>query len=218
MKSPATRKNKLHSRAGHNSFPPGKEFLSTREAAKMLGLAVGTVQKMVDNGTLQAWATAGGHRRIHAGSVHSLLASNRQDKMLPAPGSRLSVLIAEDDVVQGKIYETSISSWGLPIDLKVVADGFTAIIEASRKIPDVMVIDLMMPKTNGFDLIRCVRSDPVFSNTDLLVITGLYPEEIAAAGGLPPDVVVIEKPVPFEMLHGFMRARLAAKLRGQPSR
>jgi len=212
----AARKVKPQPKPQNKLLPPEKNFISTREAAKMLGLAVATVQKMVDSGALQAWITAGGHRRIHAGSVQSLLASNRQNKMPPVPGSRLSVLIAEDDPTQGSIYRASISSWGLPIDLKIVSDGFTAIIEASKSTPDVMVIDLMMPKTNGFDLIRCVRSDPVFNNTDLLVITGLYPEEIMAAGGVPPDVVVIEKPVPFEMLHGFMRARLAAKLRGQP--
>lgn len=217
MKLSATRKNKRHSKSAHQSIQTDKEFLSTREVAKLLCLAVGTVQKMVDNGVLEAWTTVGGHRRIRADSVRSLLDANKQGKKLLDPGSRLFVLIAEDDPLQRRIYETSISSWGLPINLKIVPDGFTAIIEASKSVPDVMVIDLMMPRTNGFDLIRCVRSDPSFNNTDILVITGLYAEEIAAEGGLPADVVVIEKPIPFEMLHGFMRARLTAKLRGQLS-
>lgn len=179
----------------------------------MLCLAVGTVQKMVDSGTLDAWTTAGGHRRIRAASVRSFLASNKQGKILPIPGDRLAILIAEDDPVQSSFYETSIKSWGLPIDLKIVPDGFAALIEVGKNIPDVMVVDLMMPRMNGFDLVRRIRSDPSFGNTDLLVITGLYPEEIAAEGGLPADVVVIEKPIPFEMLYGFVRARLAAKLR-----
>ena len=218
MKLPVAKKNKLHSKSGDKSFPPEKEFLSTREAATVLCLAVGTVQKMVDNGILEAWATAGGHRRIRAASVRSFLASNKQGKTPSAQGTRLAVLIAEDDPMQCSIYETSIKSWGLPIDLKIVPDGFAALIEAGKNIPDVMVIDLMMPRMNGFDLVRRVRSDPFFCNTDLLVITGLYPEEIAAEGGLPADVVVVEKPIPFEMLYGFVRARLAAKLRGQPSR
>ncbi len=209
----AENKNKLHSRPGHNSFLPEKGFLSTREAARILCLAVGTVQKMVDNGILEAWSTAGGHRRICAASVRSFIASNKQDGIKPVQGARLVVLIAEDDPVQSHLYETNIRNWGLPIDLRVVPDGFAALIEAGKNTPDVMVIDLLMPEMNGLDLICRVRSDPSFDNTDLLVITGLYPEEISAEGGLPADVVVIEKPIPFEMLYGFMRARLAAKLR-----
>lgn len=35
------------------------EFYSTREAAEKLGLSLGTVQKMVETGALNAWKTAG---------------------------------------------------------------------------------------------------------------------------------------------------------------
>ena len=214
MKQAVTQKNKLHSRLPRTSLLLEKEFLSTREAAEILCLSVGTVQKMVDSGALEAWVTAGGHRRIRADSAQAFLATNKQTKTTPAPDRRLSVLIAEDDLTQCKIYETSINGWELPIALKIVPDGFAALIEASRNVPDVMVIDLMMPGMNGFELIRCIRSDQFFSNTDIMVVTGLHTQEIEAEGGLPVDVLVIEKPIPFEVLYGFMRARAFAKLRG----
>jgi len=47
-----------------------KEFLSTAEVARKLGLSIGTVQKRVDLGELQALRTHGGHRRI---AVQSLI-------------------------------------------------------------------------------------------------------------------------------------------------
>ena len=37
---------------------------STMEVARMLGLAVRSIQLMVDRGELTAWKTPGGHRRI----------------------------------------------------------------------------------------------------------------------------------------------------------
>ena len=209
------KKNKLHFNSPPNTIAPEKEFLSTREAARILCLSIGTVQKMVDSGTLEAWATAGGHRRIRADSARAFLATNKQNKTAPTPDERLSVLIAEDDLTQCRIYEKSINGWELPIDLKIVPDGFAALIEAGRNVPDVMVIDLMMPGMNGFELIRRIRSDQTFGNTDIMVVTGLQPQEIEAEGGLPADVLVIEKPIPFEVLYGFMRARIAAKLRDQ---
>ncbi len=39
---------------------PDREFCSTTEAAQMLGVSLGTVQQMVENGLLDAWKTAGG--------------------------------------------------------------------------------------------------------------------------------------------------------------
>lgn len=48
---------------------PSSPYFSTRQTAQMLGLSVGTVQRMVSSGVLQAYTTQGGHRRILASSV-----------------------------------------------------------------------------------------------------------------------------------------------------
>ena len=41
-----------------------EKYFGTGTVAKLLGLSVGTVQKLVDNGKLQAYSTEGGHRRV----------------------------------------------------------------------------------------------------------------------------------------------------------
>lgn len=45
-------------------------YFSTSQAAKMLGLSVGTVQRMVENGIFKAYVTQGGHRRILSSSLN----------------------------------------------------------------------------------------------------------------------------------------------------
>lgn len=45
-------------------------YLSTSQAAKMLGLSVGTIQRMVENGIFKAFVTQGGHRRILSSSLN----------------------------------------------------------------------------------------------------------------------------------------------------
>ena len=57
----------------HLTVPPLPEHCSTREVAQALGLAVRSVQLMVDRGELQAWKTPGGHRRIARTSVQQWL-------------------------------------------------------------------------------------------------------------------------------------------------
>ena len=50
------------------------EDCSTRDVARVLGMAVRSVQLMVDRGELEAWKTPGGHRRIAKASVEHWLA------------------------------------------------------------------------------------------------------------------------------------------------
>lgn len=45
------------------------QFLSTAEAARMLGLSTTLVQTLVDQGELKGWKTRGGHRRISLESI-----------------------------------------------------------------------------------------------------------------------------------------------------
>jgi excisionase family DNA binding protein len=59
-------------------------YVGTRQAAKMLGLAMGTVQSMVDRGELVAWRTPGGHRKICVKSINSIIESRRLNKKTKA--------------------------------------------------------------------------------------------------------------------------------------
>jgi excisionase family DNA binding protein len=54
------------------------DHFSTIEVAKMLGMAVRSVQLMVDRGDLEAWKTPGGHRRISRASVERWIEARRR--------------------------------------------------------------------------------------------------------------------------------------------
>lgn len=56
-------------------------ILTTREAARLLGIAVSTAQQWIENGLLPAWKTPGGHRRVRLSAVSALL---RERAGLPA--------------------------------------------------------------------------------------------------------------------------------------
>lgn len=47
-----------------------EKYYTTKEAADMLGLSIGTVQRIVERGLLKAFLTQGGHRRIWASSLN----------------------------------------------------------------------------------------------------------------------------------------------------
>jgi excisionase family DNA binding protein len=99
--------------SNNDEFQP--EFYSTREAANILGLSLGTIQKMVENGVLSAWKTSGGHRRVMATSVNSYI-NSRRTKGVVANNKNLSLLVVEDDVDLQNVYRLNIVDWALPID------------------------------------------------------------------------------------------------------
>jgi len=189
------------------------EFLSTRQAAQRLGVSLGTVQNMVENGVLDAWKTAGGHRRIPATSVETLLAKRR--KQIARSGdsaSRLDILIAEDDPTLQKLYQITFDSWKLPLSLRIVSNGFEGLLQVGQQMPDILIADLMMPGMDGFEMIKRLRTMPELSPMDIIVVSAIDGNEISERG-IPSDVTVFGKPIPFHEIKGFVLGRLAARQR-----
>jgi len=195
---------------------PSREFISTAQAAKQLGLSLGAVQQMVECGTLAGWKTAGGHRRICQDSVDALLARARTPGAIPRKANtsaRLRVLVVEDDRLLQTIYRETFIAWDEPLDVRVVDHGLDALVEVGREPPDLLIADLRIPGIDGFEMIRRLRENPLCADLAIVVVSGLSAKEIAAAGGLPQDVTVYRKPIPFHELHGYMQALIAQRRR-----
>lgn len=174
-----------------------KEFLSTREAAARLGVALSTVQAWVETSILPAWKTAGGHRRIPSDAVEAI--RKRQHAVLettPAP-DLFKVLVVEDDPVLRELYRRQFADWGLPVQLMMAEDGFDGLLLVGRHSPDLIIADLSMPGLDGFKMIRRIKSQSVAVRPSIIVVTALSAAEIEAEGGLPAGIPVYPKPIPF---------------------
>lgn len=182
-----------------------KDFYTTVEAAKMLGLSVRTVQLWVESGTLEAWKTAGGHRRIVAESVdnyintHQLQAVAEQQVSANLANNAVKkghrVLVVEDNPTVCKFYEAAINSWGLDIHVVVKQDAFEALLEVGRKVPDLLIADIYMPGMDGLQMIRSLYKSTMLSSEKIIVISGLSDESIEERGGVPSDVKFFSKPI-----------------------
>jgi excisionase family DNA binding protein len=184
-----------------------KSFCTTREAATMLGVSVGTVQLWVESGLLQAWKTAGGHRRVLRDSVDHLLHKESIPSPIPTPPTppsfsphRLSVMVVEDDANLLRLYEANISRWPMAPEITVVNNAVEALLMLGQKSPDLLIADLNMAGMDGFKMLSVLHNSPSMANTTIVVVTGLDEAEIASKGGVPAGIEVLQKPISFSRL------------------
>jgi excisionase family DNA binding protein len=197
----------------------GEEFCTTREAAKMLGLSMSTVQEMVETGVLGGWKTKGGHRRVSIQSVREQLHGRNAGGTgsNSSAGSLLNILIAEDDLVLQKLYKVTLDDWKMPMSLQIVGSGFEGLLKIGQQLPDILILDLKMPGLDGFEMIRTLRATQNMQNMDIIVVTGMSIDQINARGGLPSSVTIYGKPIPFAEIRGYFQAKITQLHRRVPN-
>lgn len=191
------------------------DYLTTREAAELLGVALRTAQLWVEAGTLRAWKTAGGHRRITRESVNALLARQVAAKAITPEAAvadrAYHVLVVDDDAFMREILVSTIRSWSLPLTVSSAEDGFAALLHIGGTRTDLLLADLVMPGMDGYRMIRHLRAMPEARLIDIIAISAKEPKEVASEGLLPADVPLLGKPVDFEQLRELVVQRLAAQ-------
>ena len=91
--------------------------------------------------------------------------------MQPASRQRLRkrVLIAEDE--PNIVVSLEFLLQGAGHEVSIARDGQQAIDTIRRSKPHLVVLDLMLPRVNGFDVCRLVREDPALKDVKILMLT-----------------------------------------------
>ena len=182
-------------------------YCSTRQAAALLGVSHRTVQLWVESGTLEAWKTAGGHRRIALASIERHVERRRQAMLDRTAPTRYRVLVVDDDPATLSMYDATLTRWGLPLDVVRASNGFEALIRIGESRPHLLIGDLSMPGVDGLRMIRTLRASEAYRDMAVVVVSGLDPDTIRAMG-LPEDIPVLAKPVAPDALRVAVEAAL----------
>ena len=80
------------------------------------------------------------------------------------------VLVADDNIDAGDSLGSLFESLGLRV--QVVRDGEAAVQAASRELPDIAILDLGMPKMDGWEACRQIRALPGGSDARVIALSG----------------------------------------------
>jgi DNA-binding response OmpR family regulator len=109
-------------------------------------------------------------------------------------GTKYRILLVEDDVALAEIYQLRLQAEGFEVQL--CGDGEQALSHAIEFNPDLVLLDIMMPKISGFDVLDILRQTPETANCKVIVLTALTrPEDQEKAKALGADEFLVKSQI-----------------------
>jgi excisionase family DNA binding protein len=189
-------------------------WISTKEAAKLLGVSQRTVQNWVDEGKLMSLRTGGGHRRLNPDDVRNFLQTHHFPNTTTlsqaavnketSDSEILRVLIVEDDCTLLRLCELQFAQFSIPHQLFMAVNAYQGLIMVGKYQPHLIFTDLRMPEIDGLKMIKKIIELPDMQQTKIVVITGLETREIMKMGSLPEGIMVLPKPIPFNTVETIL--------------
>lgn len=85
--------------------------------------------------------------------------------------TKKKILLVEDDAALAAVYEARLQLEGF--EVQKVANGEDALSAAIKYRPDLIVLDIMMPKISGFDVLDIIRNTPETTNMRVVILTAM---------------------------------------------
>lgn len=80
-----------------------------------------------------------------------------------------TVLVVEDSVTQRQMISDLLKESGLNASVISVADGVEALEQIQNQAPDIVVLDIVMPRMNGYEVCRQIKTDPNTENVPVIM-------------------------------------------------
>jgi adenylate cyclase len=117
------------------------------------------------------------------------------------------ILVVDDNPTNIKILQTRLARNGY--DIIVAGDGVEALAAAREQLPDLILLDIMMPKLDGLEVCRQLRADASFPFTPIILVTAMADTKDVVAGLEAGGDEYLTKPID----HGALAARVHSMLR-----
>lgn len=152
-----------------------KQIFTVPEAARYCCVDRVTFWRWVKSGNIKAWVTPGGHHRIDREDLEAFVREKGIFSGYPEKNDKKNILIVDDDENIQKALTKSLEAHGFVTE--VASDGFNAGLKVMKFEPDLIILDIVMPGMDGFEVCRHVKSNPATTHIKILTLTGYDTEE-----------------------------------------
>lgn len=145
---------------------------TTHEIARYCGVYPSSVVRWIHEGHLKAHHTPGGHQRVGRAELIRFLKAHGTPvpDEVSTPQSR--VLVVDDDRDTARLIERAFSRHPERFLVETCRDGVEALVRIGQNPPDLLVLDLVLPKLDGFQVCRVLKAMPQTKKTRIVLISG----------------------------------------------
>ena len=109
-------------------------------------------------------------------------------------GQKKKILLVEDDMALSAVYRSRLEIEGF--DVREANNGEDALSATVEYRPDLILLDVMMPKISGFDVLDILRNTPETANVRIIMLTALsQPKDRERAESLGVDDYMVKSQV-----------------------
>ncbi|MBB3167352.1 diguanylate cyclase domain-containing protein [Simiduia aestuariiviva] len=131
---------------------------------------------------------------------------------LPRQGGQPKMLVVDDQAVNIRLIYDLFKD---DCDLFMARDGAKALEQARAIIPDLILLDVMLPDINGYEICEILKRDPATEHVPIIFITANVTEEDEATGFNMGAVDFIRKPINPVITRARVRTHLLLKKQAQ---
>jgi DNA-binding response OmpR family regulator len=114
------------------------------------------------------------------------------------------VLVVDDESDFIQLLKYNLENQGF--DILTAGDGMEALNTARRELPDVVLVDLMLPDIDGFSVCEILRSQPSTSKVPIIVVSALEGDYVRSRGIQAGVACCFKKPVDIKVLGESIRS------------
>ena len=158
----------------------GKPY-TTGEVAALCHVTINAVKKWIASGKLGAYRTPGGHWRIDKSNFEEFITRYRlqiKDELFPDRKSRVLIVDDEPGVVEYIIEALGTRDDGVSYEIVTAGDGYDALIKVGYFNPDLLILDIRMPRIDGYEVCRRLRDDDKTKSIKILAVTAFGKEDM----------------------------------------
>jgi excisionase family DNA binding protein len=150
----------------------GEKTFTTFEGARLCGVFHTTVINWVNKGKLKARVTPGGHRRIPLSELVAFMKKHEMPIPVDIEDTHKQILILDDEPLMTRLLEKGFAKHKDRYVVRLANNPVDALVTIGKKLPHLLVLDLLMPLMDGFQVCRILKSNPATKGMKIVVISG----------------------------------------------
>ncbi|MHC4927053.1 MAG: response regulator [Planctomycetota bacterium] len=156
-----------------------KNLFTTGEAAEICNISQQTIIRCFDSGKLDGFRIPGSRfRRIPRDNLIKFMKENGipLDNLDMGHPGRIKVLIVDDDQEIVDLMVDVLTRDGR-FEIRTASSGYDAGLQTQQFMPDVMILDYMLPDVNGNIVCQTIKSNPDFATVKIIIVSGVVNQE-----------------------------------------